>query len=344
MVDKWPHQAHLPKQTKILTRCCARVSSPSSWILSAFWLCLYGQVAFLKTHKVGGSTMAYMLQRFAERNNLRATPKMVRAKELFRPFCRLWLVSELLLASTKWLFFFRQLFDDYYDHRKISLQAKYDFHYYHLEQPAFRSVPVSTSVAFFRAIIEKPRIFSIVRDPLSHVISQLCFSRGLTKMDQLHEVIRERNWEESPLARELGMLTLDHFESFVSTWLDEFDFICLTETFDECIVYLKRRFNWSIEDVVYQPVWDSHSEELLTKKSDTLMESPPVTSLPLALQAILTARTTLDAALHALIKDRFEAQVAALGPSFKEEVADFKRLNAAYMKLLKATNSIGGWH
>eukprot|EP00042_Codosiga_hollandica_P034486 m.241439 g.241439 ORF g.241439 m.241439 type:complete len:115 (+) comp54424_c0_seq4:2-346(+) len=112
--------------------------------------------------------------------------------------------------------------------------------------------------------------------------------------------------------------------------------------FDECMVHLKRRFNWSMGDILYQPVWDSHFEEV-TRNQQPLMESPPVTSLPVKLQAILAARTTLDAALFSLVKHRFEAQIAEHGPSFAEEVADFKALNEVYLAHLKATDSLEKW-
>eukprot|EP00042_Codosiga_hollandica_P017396 m.47648 g.47648 ORF g.47648 m.47648 type:complete len:63 (+) comp47599_c0_seq2:741-929(+) len=50
------------------------------------------------------------------------------------------------------------------------------------------------------------------------------------------------------------------------------------------MVHLKRQFNWEMADVVYQPVYDSHSEEFTTKHDYTLMGSPDVVSLPTHLQ------------------------------------------------------------
>eukprot|EP00042_Codosiga_hollandica_P037822 m.302163 g.302163 ORF g.302163 m.302163 type:complete len:96 (-) comp55230_c0_seq5:55-342(-) len=78
---------------------------------------------------------------------------------------------------------------------------------------------------------------------------------------------------------------------------------------------------------------------LSTWKEVTLMESPSVTSLPVHLQTILASRTSLDAALYTLIKHRFEALLAEQGSSFAEEVADFKVLNAAYLKSLTVTDA-----
>eukprot|EP00042_Codosiga_hollandica_P038495 m.313518 g.313518 ORF g.313518 m.313518 type:complete len:155 (-) comp55409_c0_seq8:53-517(-) len=66
-------------------------------------------------------------------------------------------------------------------------------------------------------------------------------------------------------------------------------------------------------------------------------------SLPHFSQAILAARTALDAALYSLIQERFLVKIADYGPSFVEEVADFKKLNAAYLKQLEETDSFRTW-
>ena len=59
------------------------------------------------------------------------------------------------------------------------------------------------------------------------------------------------------LASEFGLKTKEDVDVFLnSTWKD-FELVCLTEYFDECLVMMRRRFNWNMLDITYLRLLDS---------------------------------------------------------------------------------------
>eukprot|EP00042_Codosiga_hollandica_P017393 m.47631 g.47631 ORF g.47631 m.47631 type:complete len:116 (+) comp47599_c0_seq1:256-603(+) len=81
-----------------------------------------------------------------------------------------------------------QLFQEVKQHGKDvnKFNNQFDFNYFHVSPTPASARPMNESIKFFQTVIEKPRIFSMFRDPLSHIISSLCFFNFVENVDQLH--------------------------------------------------------------------------------------------------------------------------------------------------------------
>ena len=66
------------------------------------------------------------------------------------------------------------------------------------------------------------------------------------------------------LAAEFALVTEEDVANFLANDWNLFSLVCLSEAFDECVVMMRRMFNWDMLDITYLRLLDSvHSDGML---------------------------------------------------------------------------------
>eukprot|EP00042_Codosiga_hollandica_P030785 m.181032 g.181032 ORF g.181032 m.181032 type:complete len:201 (+) comp53453_c0_seq1:800-1402(+) len=175
---------------------------------------------------------------------------------------------------------------------------------------------------FYETILRRPAVLTIIREPLAHALSWLCFYRRPQKMEEL---VREmETMPENLMAKDLGLYSDSDVQRFLETDSWRFALICLTEMFDECLLMLKRKFGLSFREIMYLRQLDSAQ---LQRNDAWLGITPPSPgSLPTEALRLLEQRTSLDFALYETCRHRFEQLVHEGGPNFQAELGEYKIL------------------
>ena len=174
----------------------------------------------------------------------------------------------------------------------------------------------------------------------------------------LDEFVMSSLARKSPMAHSIGLYKQSQLPGFVDT----FSLLILMERFDEGLILLRRLLGWSLIDLTYLRINDSHQAQSLharrssSKSNDhgggkqgflrrswdglTVTPSPPVSTLATATKERITELTAqLDGPLYALAKDKFEAQVQAAGPTLHVELRQLKGLQEDLSQLCAALSA-----
>ena len=190
-------------------------------------------VVFLKTHKTGSSTMASVFFRAACRHRLRV----------------------FISGNTTGLRFehvvpWSRETNSRYLHRFETAFQHPPTHHWTLE------VPLPTLLDFYQAIIYNPAIVTIVRHPYSHTISHISFRKTPSNLDEFTAMVH-KHAPRNALCAGLGLHNRTEIDEFLEQTSQRFSLICILEAFDECLVMMRRMFNWSIKDITYMNILDS---------------------------------------------------------------------------------------
>jgi hypothetical protein len=201
------------------------------------------KVAFLKTHKTGSATMTGVLFRFACRHNARVLIEGHLTQTRFE-LVRQW----------------RSEFDPL--QLKVKEPQQFDMVFQHIV-PALTKyrdirVPFSVTLQYYKFNIHEPFIFTIVREPVAAALSWLSYFEKKQKGEtESHAIMRI---PENRQCSEFGIYTQEDLDSFLTNSFPSINLICLTEKFDECLVLLRRRLNWSPIDISYLQVHNRTEE------------------------------------------------------------------------------------
>lgn len=105
------------------------------------------------------------------------------------------------------------------------------------------------------------------------------------------------------------------FDEYVEEVLDkQFVVVLLAENYDESLVLMKRKLNWSLKDIIYalKNVRSSAKEDRYVLKEEH--------------RALHRNVSVFDYMLYEFFKDRLFKQIEAEGKGFMEEVANFKEI------------------
>jgi hypothetical protein len=190
-------------------------------------------VAFLKTHKTGSSTLASVVFRASARNHWRMygnNGTNIGGEA----------VKEHLGKA--------------YSHRK----AHYDTVFVHLGG----KVPSPhVYLVLYSRMIDSPHIFTIIREPMSHALSYLCYMKLSKSVSDIEEHIRKLPHLNVQLTDLAIDNSIEAVNKFLREYFQKFSFVCLTEYFNECLVMMRRYFNWSFRDLLYMRLLDSKDSE-----------------------------------------------------------------------------------
>jgi hypothetical protein len=182
------------------------------------------------------------------------------------------------------------------------------------------------------AWLPRPAVYvSLLRDPVERIVSLYQFIRAgegrdihretqaaLGSLEEfvasgvLLEVDNGQTRRLSGCSPGYGECSEAMLEQAKANIREHFAVVGLTERFDESVLLMGRRFGW--RPALYLP-------EKVNRRKE------PAAGLPSGMLELIEQHNCLDRALYEYAAERFERQVAALGPDFQAEVAAFSRLN-----------------
>jgi hypothetical protein len=166
--------------------------------------------------------------------------------------------------------------------------------------------------------------FTLLRNPVDQVLSAYYYSTGHEPtVDDLYEQIAARlesnmqTWimagpHDSDLQLPPGEMLARAQDNLRACAV-----VGLTERFDETLLLLRRAFGWR---------WPFYVRRNVNR------QRPSASATPVGVQHRVEADNTLDVALYAAACERFEAQIAAYGPSFERHLRLFRAMNAAWQR------------
>lgn len=121
---------------------------------------------------------------------------------------------------------------------------------------------------------------------------------------------------------DLGKCSALQLEAAIANLREHFMVVGCSERFDESLILAKRRLGWSAMPL-YLPRLVNRSK-------------PSLSSLPATAVALIEERNSLDLRLYRIANEVLDESVAAEGPSFQDELQQFRRLNNAHNEQYQA--------
>ena len=113
-----------------------------------------------------------------------------------------------------------------------------------------------TLLDFYDFIIDHPAVVTIVRHPYSHTLSHIAYRFPPSSPEGFNEMIH-KHVPRNALCAGLGLHNRTEIDEFLEHTSKRFSLICILEAFDECLVLMRRMFNWTMKDITYMNVLDS---------------------------------------------------------------------------------------
>ncbi|KAK6194600.1 hypothetical protein SNE40_000206 [Patella caerulea] len=253
-------------------------------------------IAFLKVHKCGSTTMSNILHRFALRHNLNVV--LPNTNRTIRQF---WILGSLDTNTTK----------------KIIPVARGE-NYNILAVDTFYNKQI-----YDQLIPDHPFFLAIFREPVERYISFLFYNAEISpKMKQKMKtdpyIFRNFTGKASSALEDFSFY-LQNLSSirFTERMDNEFDMIMVTEYFDESLILLKRKLCWTFQDILY-----------ITRNINFQKKGYAVS--PMDSQNIIT-RFKEDAIFYEHFKRKLFKELSYFGVEFLEELHQFKMI----LKLVK---------
>ncbi|XP_071952710.1 galactosylceramide sulfotransferase-like [Antedon mediterranea] len=263
-------------------------------------------IVFLKTHKTGGSTIWWIMQNFALQNKL----------QVVVPITGLSFSDKSITTNVV-----RRLFSpmgirkgDYtnYKYNVFSIHARFN-----------RDV--------FDSFMKKNTTYvTILRNPVTQFESAFDYfsigGRKGNKTSRLREWMEHPflNWKKSKMKfathncqiRDLGinpsLLNANDIITKIKKLDTDFDFVMITEMFDESLIILKKMMCWRFEDIVYFPKKKRYSQVSLSK--DLVLK--------------IGNWNALDMKLYDYFRRRFDDHVKNYGPNFQSDLDAFRKIKS----------------
>ena len=107
----------------------------------------------------------------------------------------------------------------------------------------------------YHYLIKDPAVITILREPIKHALSWACFYNLPQTLKDLEAKVK--SLKPNKVCEEFGIVTLEQLKYFIANHFPKFELVCISEFFDECMVMMRRRFNWSLLDITYLRLLDS---------------------------------------------------------------------------------------
>ena len=265
-------------------------------------------IGFLKVHKAGSSTIQNILFRFGIRNSL------------------------TFLLPYKWQ----------YVKYKSDIIPLYKARHYDIFACHAIFKP-----DFFDLLPKNAINMAIVRDPLTRMISAAYFYRDVMQKEYLMNISRETLipdlinhadlYDREVFSRTKNSMGCDFgfpetvsrkdarmIEVYMTYLKNRFSLVLLMERFDESIVLMKRRLNWSVRDIIYM-------------KSNS--NPHPVVNLTQSEKDKFKEISFLDYEIYNTFSEIFAQTVEELGDEFQQEVKYVRTVNNFVSEFCRTTNN-----
>jgi len=269
------------------------------------------RVALIKTHKTGSTTLRGVLYRMVHRYKLRL---------LRQPSDRIISVYEVPKEE-------KGTYDAVLDH--------------HTPEGNWQSGSFSELTTWYNDLVKHPHIVTIVRDPLSLLLSRFYFFTEPTRRDEEHperhlELLRQFLGEReslNPLAAEFGLCSVEEIEQFVRDDMRALELVAVLERFEESLVALRHVLNLDMRELVHMVSLDRSKGDLVRWDGKALMKNPDPLELGEELMTLIRERISGDELLvdtaHKLLDEKLEGLKGA-GVDVDGEVAALKELNELF--------------
>ncbi|XP_064615295.1 galactosylceramide sulfotransferase-like [Liolophura sinensis] len=259
------------------------------------------KVAFIKIHKVGGTSVQNVIQRFGETNRL------------------------LAAVPNKRNVFGKEMKNVVKIPEKLSFDLVYS-HMQYFNRSAVERIMPQTSV-----------YFTIVREPLRQLISSFYYYKHVWRFAYLNKIPKDDkefvdyllhadkyepsdvrdSYTNNRMSYDLGLAEADfRNKTAIERWLrkldTELDFVLITERFNESLVMLRRRLCWSLRDILYVIKNVNHRKRKVHL-------SPKVLT-------VYRNRYMADIMLYNYSYARFQRDIQRQSPDFQDEVSVFEKM------------------
>eukprot|EP00904_Undaria_pinnatifida_P012659 jgi/Undpi1/8523/HiC_scaffold_25.g10990.m1 len=280
-----------------------------------------GDIAFVKTHKTGSTTMAAILYRYAIRHDMKIAHSGKGTSVDLKKFA---------------------------DEVEEGSRERVDIMHYHISGNGHLSGSWSDAYDNYLRIMQDPdhiNFVTVMREPRSHFISyyyyylqpdnQLSIEEFLTKHPRGdHQSQRLHN----PLSAEFGVATLTQMEHLIAHELSVFKLIFPTERFDEGLMVLRRLLGWSMIDMTYLYLNETKAG---AKRWDgkTFVDPPSFDDLPEKIQNKIDDLTLLDQLLYTAAQEEYTKRLEPVSDVIEADLGEFQELQNVISEYLNANDS-----
>eukprot|EP00056_Hartaetosiga_gracilis_P016434 m.5023 g.5023 ORF g.5023 m.5023 type:complete len:1351 (-) comp4099_c0_seq2:162-4214(-) len=202
---------------------------------------------------------------------------------------------------------------------------------------------VEKVLSFYDYILgtNKYKLTTMIEDPSQHYLSWMYYfilpkKRKEKPLDVLDLFLKKRV-NKNLHAQEFGIRSEASMKQFLDNVFSQFDLVLVKDRLDECLVLLRRMFNWDLLDITYLRIKESGIR--FDKKH--VPRAPKVTTLDEAVQKKIKALQPLDYMFFERANARLDELISQQGSDFKQEVIAFRKIQSSLNNVCKANMEHG---
>ncbi|XP_033104537.1 galactose-3-O-sulfotransferase 2-like isoform X2 [Anneissia japonica] len=273
-------------------------------------------IAFLKTHKTGSTTLARIIEHYALVNKLDIVRKAGETAYLHYTNQNFDFNSKKNFLPPKGV-----MYGDYnnYTYNVFTLHARYDRPVYEsfMAKDSIYITLLRNPVTQFESTFDYFKIGSIIgkgKDNMSKTRKlEMFLSNSSYYWEKLSSSKQKRSFNNQiwDLGVDPGECSNELLVNYTIRKLDnEFDFVMITEMFDESLLVLKKKLCWKFHDILYLRR-NQRSERI---------------SLNEKLRKKIAEWNSIDMKLYAHFKKRLQDHIDNYGPTFEADLAAFRSM------------------
>ncbi|CAM9372174.1 unnamed protein product [Ascophyllum nodosum] len=272
-------------------------------------------VAFVKTHKTGSTTLASVIYRYGLRHGLKVARFDVEGTAV---------TLEHAAEKTR------------------NRGKRVDVFHYHVVWDGFLRMEWRKARSLFEEIMAEPassiNYVTVLRDPVQHWLSYYYFYFQPEMKVDVKEYFagggRQRRPLENPLAAEFGIYTKQDLDDFVLNHLPSFTLTMLTEDVDESLVLLGKILGWDPIDLTYASLLKTGANGSVRWDGKAVQKAPKPEDLDEDTLAGLALVTELDAELYHAARDHYDRIKAEYSAGLDDAVRNFRGLQSKMLRYL----------
>lgn len=181
---------------------------------------------------------------------------------------------------------------------------------------------------FYDRYVSNMTLITVLREPKARLLSwYYFFVKPLPRSPTLGQWLASSHSTGRTLSAEFGVYHAAEASRFLLEFGDKFDFLCVTDRFDDSLIAMALQLGWSMGDVLYLPLLDSHTAAGHHRwDGKPIQPTPKVSSLPTKIVDMLAAKTAIDQPLWDYANARLDAAIKKLGGRFDAAKAEFQLL------------------
>ncbi|CAM9411183.1 unnamed protein product, partial [Laminaria digitata] len=286
-------------------------------------------LAFLKTHKTGSTTLSSLFYRYGVRHGLKVARYKNGRPNIGKPL-------PIEKAFPKIL---------------EQCEGRVDVMHYHVGTSNSLGHKWNEAAAQYKTIMRDPdniNFVTIFREPRSRFLSYyyyfLSHKIGNFLLDTSHAGLERLESMRNTVAGELGITTQEELDDFVENALPKFKVVLLTDRFEEGLMLLRNIFRWHLIDLSYISLNQTQTRMSAAKKRASEKRGvedhrPTFDELSIEAQNKIDELTSMDKAIYEAGKVHFEKALAPLAHQVAADVAGFNSLQELVAEYLESNRT-----